>query len=243
MMMSLCSLLLCLLFGHIETFTVSFNEQTTSEVGKHVILKCNFNSNGDSNPTVIWEKVGVDQTVHKYSRNRNDLSEQHKNYTKRTELHGISVDKGDASLTLKNVNIWDEGSYKCSVNNDNGFGEVLMHLSVWAHSTEIYIVWKSDGSGNDILSCQSSGWYPEPEVSWKDKDGNNLNDVSETNMTRGSDGFFSVEHDLKQKHDSKNQYICSKKHKMMAKTHRARAVFTDGATMVRIDDGSPSSDL
>ncbi|XP_078088798.1 V-set domain-containing T-cell activation inhibitor 1-like [Mustelus asterias] len=242
MMLLLCSLLFGLLFGHIETFIVSSDEDIAAEIGNHVILNCAFDSHGDSNPTVIWQKIGLDQTVHKYRENENDFSEQHKNYTKRTELHGVN--KGDASLTLKNVNIWDEGTYKCSVYNDNGFGDVLIHLSVWAQCTDgIHIVWKSDGNGNDMLSCQSSGWYPKPEVSWKDKHGNDLNEFAEVTLTRDNNGFFSVEHDLKQDHDSKNQYICSKKHQWMTEPLRARAVFTDGGTIVRIDDGSPPSDL
>ncbi|GCB78148.1 hypothetical protein scyTo_0020646, partial [Scyliorhinus torazame] len=105
------------------------------------------------------------------------------------------------------------------------------------------ILWKVDGSGHEFLSCQSSGWYPKPKVSWKDKYGNDLNAVSEQNITPDNNGFFHVEHDLKQQHDSSNEYICSVKHEWMTAPQRIRAVFTDGLKMIRLDDGNPSLDL
>ncbi|XP_038657939.1 V-set domain-containing T-cell activation inhibitor 1 isoform X2 [Scyliorhinus canicula] len=240
MTLSLYPLLICLLFSHIiVAFIVSTDQHTAAEVGKQVVLRCTCDSNGDSNPTVIWEKVGVEQTVHLYRGNVDDLQEQHKNYTKRTGLHAISANKGDASLTLKNVNIWDEGKYRCSVSNGNGFGEAFVDLAVWAINAEdMHILWKQDGSGRDFLSCQTSGWYPKPTVSWNDKNGNDLNGVSETTMTRDENGFFHVQYDLKQQHDSSNQYICSVKHKWMAAPERTRAAFTDGSTLIRLDDGN-----
>ncbi|XP_067896839.1 V-set domain-containing T-cell activation inhibitor 1 [Heterodontus francisci] len=241
MMLSQCFLVLFWLFSHVETVTVSTDQHTGAEIGKHVILKCTFDQI-DNNPTVMWEKVGVKQTVHQYKGNVDDFSEQHGNYTKRTEIDGSTIKKGDASLTLKNVNIWDEGIYKCSVSNDHGFGEAFMNLSVWAKSTVgIRILWKSNGS--DVLSCQSSGWYPAPDVTWSDTFGNNLYKDCETKMIRDSSGLFHVSHDLKQMHNSQSQYVCSIQHEWMAEPERTRVAFTDGATMIRMDDGKGSPDL
>ncbi|XP_041067464.1 V-set domain-containing T-cell activation inhibitor 1-like [Carcharodon carcharias] len=241
MMLSLCCLLLC--FSHVEMFTVSSDQHIAAEAAKDVTIKCTFTGNGDSNPTVIWEKVGVSQTVHKYQENKNDFSEQHSNYTKRTELRGSLVNKGDASLTLKNVNIWDEGTYMCRVSTHGGFGEASVDLSVWATNNDgIHIFWKSEHD-REVLSCQSEGLYPEPKVSWVDKYGQNLDEDCETTLTRDDKGLFKVQHDLKKWHDSRNQYICSVHHEFHAVPQLARVAFTDGRTIVRVDDGNASSDL
>ncbi|XP_048397144.1 V-set domain-containing T-cell activation inhibitor 1-like [Stegostoma tigrinum] len=242
MLRALCCLIL-LQFPQFEAFDVICDQDVVTAVGKDVTLKCTFGK-GDSNPTVIWEKVGEEQSVHEYRNDADDFSEQHRNYTKRTALGGSRVKGGDASLTLKNVNVWDEGRYKCSVNIIDGFGDATVVLSVWARgSGNVGIVWKSNGDNGDVLTCQSSGLYPAPEIKWEDKHGKNLNEVSETNLTRDKNGLYSVDHYLKQNHDSKNQYICSVWHKYMGKPQRARVAFTDGNSMIRLDDGEPSLDL
>ncbi|XP_067849049.1 V-set domain-containing T-cell activation inhibitor 1 [Heptranchias perlo] len=227
---------LFLLFICCETITVSSDKHSVAEVGKDVTLTCIFE--GDSNPTVIWEKEGVTGTVHMYLNNKDDFSEQHVNYTKRTEVHGSSASKGNASLTLKNVRIWDEGSYKCSVNTNKGFGEAEVNLNVWAKSNDgIHISRKSD----EVLSCQSSGWYPAPTVTWHDKSGNNLNKDGKLTLTIDNNGLYNMTHDLKQHRNSKNQYICTIKHKWME--DRIRVVFSDMGAMIRLDDGKDSPEL
>ncbi|XP_072441326.1 V-set domain-containing T-cell activation inhibitor 1-like [Chiloscyllium punctatum] len=244
MMLSLCCLLLSLLFPQFETFTLTCDRYIDSEIGKTVILKCSFESRSNSNPVVIWEKVGEKQTIHEYRDNRDDFSEQHKNYTKRTAIAGNAVNRGDASLTLKDVNVWDEGTYKCYVSTNHGFDDEIIELSVWAKGTgDIHISWQTDGDNNDVLTCKYSGLYPVPKISWKDTHGNDLNSINKTNPSRDENGLYHVEHYLKRERDDKNQYVCSVHHKWMAKPKAARAVFTNGHNMIQLDDGEPSPDL
>uniref|UniRef100_UPI00398F7B35 V-set domain-containing T-cell activation inhibitor 1 n=1 Tax=Pristiophorus japonicus TaxID=55135 RepID=UPI00398F7B35 len=224
MMSSLHCLVLFSLLIYSEELTISSDQATDAEIGKHVTLKCTFDSVANSNPTVVWEKAGVDGTVYKYKENKDDLSKQHVNYTGRTELNGSSIHSGAASLTLKNVNIWDEGTYTCRISASNGFDAKSVNLFVWAQVIDgLHISLTPD----EMLLCHSLGWYPAPEITWSDTSGNILDKDCDTTLTTDNNGFFNVSHVLKQ-HNLEDQYICSIKHKWMAKPQHIRAAFSLG---------------
>ncbi|MGH0176011.1 UNVERIFIED_CONTAM: hypothetical protein FKN15_071632 [Acipenser sinensis] len=65
------------------------------------------------------------------------------------------------------------------------------------------------------LVCRSEGWSPEPEVIWRDRDGNNVTSLSNTTVQRDSQGLLSVSSYIKVKQQS-NVFSClvrSKIHK------------------------------
>ncbi|MGH0157467.1 UNVERIFIED_CONTAM: hypothetical protein FKN15_057108 [Acipenser sinensis] len=57
------------------------------------------------------------------------------------------------------------------------------------------------------LVCRSEGWSPEPEVIWRDRDGNNVTSLSNTTVLRVSQGLLSVSSHIKIKQQS-NVFSC-----------------------------------
>ncbi|XP_062906791.1 V-set domain-containing T-cell activation inhibitor 1 isoform X1 [Mobula hypostoma] len=229
-----CSLLLV----PVGAFRVGCEQEPTTEIGRSVTLECSFDCNGQCTPAVKWEKNPGSEILYEYKESKSDFSNQHANYSKRIEVDENSINNGKAFLTLKNVHLWDEGDYVFFVSTDGGYGEASVHLPVWASTDGIHVSWDSD---SDILSCQSSGWYPAPEVTWKDRHGNALTVHNEIKL-RESDGYFNVTNDLKVI-DKMNHYICSMKHNWMDKPKQTRVIFSDGKHLIRVDNGEKPSDL
>lgn len=227
-------LVFSILFASADAF-ITCEPATVVEIGKDVTFKCTFECDNPCVPRVRWEKDQVAGILYEYKEDKNDVSKQHANYSGRIEVVTSSFKEGKAFLTLKNVDIWDEGKYIVRISTDDGYGVGFVQLSVWA-ADPIKLFWNSE---MDMLSCQSSGWYPAPTVEWKDKPGNDLNKHSEITM-REHNGHFNVTHDLKV-FDEQNQYICSMWHKWMKK--QTRAVFSKGQRLIQVDDGQKSSDL
>ncbi|KAK6477901.1 butyrophilin-like protein 2, partial [Huso huso] len=57
------------------------------------------------------------------------------------------------------------------------------------------------------LVCRSEGWDPEPEVIWRDRDGNDVTSLSNTTLLRVSQGLRSVSSYIKIKQQS-NVFSC-----------------------------------
>ncbi|XP_051869732.1 V-set domain-containing T-cell activation inhibitor 1 [Pristis pectinata] len=238
-MMYFSTLVCSLLLASVDSFQISCEQATDVEIGKDVTFNCTFECDGTCTPTVKWEKDHDAGILYEYKESKSDFSKQHANYSGRIEVSTDSINNGKVFLTLKNVSIWDEGTYIFRISTDGGFGKEDVHLSVWANMDDIHIFWESD---SEVLSCMSSGWYPAPEVKWKDKFGNDLNEHSEKILMRESNGYFNVSHSLKL-FDEQNQYICSIWHKWMDKPKQTRVIFSDGKSLISVDDGEKSSDL
>ncbi|XP_067379459.1 butyrophilin-like protein 3 isoform X2 [Channa argus] len=76
---------------------------------------------------------------------------------------------GDASLKLMNVTIDDAGDYMCYVSIDQGYDRGAISLSVKETGTSpsLSVMWNG---GNQVnVSCESAGWYPQPQLRWLDK--------------------------------------------------------------------------
>nr|XP_032645702.1 butyrophilin subfamily 1 member A1-like [Chelonoidis abingdonii] len=62
--------------------------------------------------------------------------------------------------------------------------------------------------GGIRVVCRSAGWYPEPEVLWKDFNGRRLPSLSET-TSRGDDNLFEIETAIVvKKHSNQNLSCC-----------------------------------
>ncbi|MBN3275095.1 BT1A1 protein, partial [Polyodon spathula] len=79
------------------------------------------------------------------------------------------------------------------------------------------------------LVCRSEGWDPEPEVIWRDRDGNDVTSLSNTTMQRDSQGLRSVSSYIKINQQS-NVFSCLLRSKIPkpdweSKLHIARDFF------------------
>ncbi|KAM9335581.1 butyrophilin subfamily 1 member A1-like [Symphorus nematophorus] len=75
---------------------------------------------------------------------------------------------GDVSLQLGNTTLEDAGDYTCYVSSDQGYDSARVTLTVTETGTFplLTAAWKESNRVN--VSCESEGWYPEPNLHWSD---------------------------------------------------------------------------
>lgn len=70
------------------------------------------------------------------------------------------------------------------------------------------------------LTCTGKGWFPQPEVQWKDAKGEKLPSLSE-DETQDDDGLFQIEASLIVRDSSKREVFCSMKNPFFGQEQEA----------------------
>ncbi|XP_030286914.1 butyrophilin-like protein 2, partial [Sparus aurata] len=142
--------------------------------------------------------------VHVWHSGENLVDLQHPSYKGRTSIFEEILKSGDISLKLSNLKPSDEGKYRCFIPGWNK--ESFVELVVDAAST-FFIVGIDRGSDGVVLQCESSGWYPEPEVFWLDGEGNLLS-AGPTETVRGPDDLYTVSSRVTVEKRHSNSFTC-----------------------------------
>uniref|UniRef100_A0A8C8SBH4 Ig-like domain-containing protein n=1 Tax=Pelusios castaneus TaxID=367368 RepID=A0A8C8SBH4_9SAUR len=140
---------------------------------------------------VRWFRSKLLSFVHLYHGGKDQYEGQMPEYRGRTELLKAELTDGNVDLRILNIRPSDEGQYICFVQDGSFYDETVLELWVagqWLVSVVslcglgsaplISIEGHEDG-GLQVV-CRSAGWYPEPEVLWKDLNGRHLPTASET---------------------------------------------------------------
>lgn len=89
---------------------------------------------------------------------------------------------------------------------------------------EVYIKGPEDGGVSVV--CMTSGWYPKPQVHWRDSRGENLPESSETHH-EDAKGLFTTETSLVVRDSSVRNVTCSTFNPILGQ-EKAMAVFIPG---------------
>ncbi|XP_036801503.1 V-set domain-containing T-cell activation inhibitor 1-like [Oncorhynchus mykiss] len=124
------------------------------------VLPCSFHP--DSENIIHWLKVeDKDLTIHSYYYSTYQLKQQSQRYRGRTALFNDQIPKGNASLLLRGITLQDQGRYKCYTSTIKGNMESFINIAVEA-PVRLVDIQLSD----DIITCSSTGIYPEPKLTW-----------------------------------------------------------------------------
>uniref|UniRef100_A0A4W3GFK4 Ig-like domain-containing protein n=1 Tax=Callorhinchus milii TaxID=7868 RepID=A0A4W3GFK4_CALMI len=175
-------------------FTVSGpSRPVTATAGSHVVLVCKCSvSLRPEGVEIRWFRTRFDSPVYLYSEGRPQLEEQDEVYRRRAQLSTERLTEGFASLTLTDVRVTDNGTFTCFVDYDGSNEDAKIQLQVTGQSCSPRVRTCTGRTAAELL-CESSGWFPAPEVVWNDDRGQNLTPVSVATVREDSKGFFSVE--------------------------------------------------
>ncbi|KAM9416924.1 CD276 antigen-like isoform 2-T2 [Salvelinus alpinus] len=128
--------------------------------GEDCGLPCSFQPGSEE--VIHWlkpeDKV---MTVHSYYYSTDQLKEQSQHYRGRTALFNDQIPKGNASLLLRGITLQDQGRYKCYTSTIKENKESFINIAVEA-PVRLVDIQLSD----DIITCSSTGIYPEPKLTW-----------------------------------------------------------------------------
>ncbi|KAK6468684.1 butyrophilin subfamily 3 member A1-like [Huso huso] len=187
---------------------VGSDQPVIAEPGDDVILPCHISPRLSAvDMEVRWYRDRFDTPVHLYLKKKDQPRRQDIPYRGRTALSPSALERGDISLYLRNLQPADGGIYKCYAEDVSWNEEGQTEVIVTALGTQPSISMDSTQGEQTRLVCRSDGWYPEPEVIWRDRDGNNVTSLSSPTVQRDSHGLLSVSSYVKIKQQS-NVFSC-----------------------------------
>ncbi|XP_044839267.1 butyrophilin subfamily 1 member A1-like [Mauremys mutica] len=169
------------------------SDPVTAILGQETVLPCHLSPSMSAvNMEVRWFRSEFASFVHLYRDGKDRYDGQMPDYRGRTELLKAGLRDGIVPLRILNIRRADEGLYLCFVQDDTFYGETVLELWVAGLGSAPLISVEGHQDGGIRVVCQSAGWYPEPEVLWKDRSGRHLPSLSETTSQRDN-GLFETE--------------------------------------------------
>ncbi|ELW66860.1 Butyrophilin-like protein 8 [Tupaia chinensis] len=162
--------------------------------------------------------------VHLYKDGKDQENMKMPEYQRRTELVKDFLAEGRVSLRLKQVTPLDAGLYGCWFGSQTYEQEAFWELRVAELGSVPLISITGYVPGGVQLLCQSSGWFPRPQVKWKDSRGTVLPSDSKVNADRH--GLFDVETSLTIQENSRN-ISCSIEHSDQSQEVESRVCVRD----------------
>eukprot|EP00075_Anas_platyrhynchos_P036949 XP_027326202.1 butyrophilin subfamily 3 member A2-like isoform X19 [Anas platyrhynchos] len=185
--------LLLLRLGSAQLRVEGPGHPVTATVGQDVVLPCHLSPQRDARSLdVRWIRDHISETVHHY-RNGEDLyRDQMEAYSGRTELARDGLSAGRLDLRITGLRPSDDGLYVCTVEDADAYEEAIVELKVSATGADPHLSLGGYEAGGVRVLCGSAGWYPLPQLLWRDARGQHLPSVSQTH-SQDQEGLFEIE--------------------------------------------------
>ncbi|XP_042257759.1 butyrophilin-like protein 2 isoform X1 [Thunnus maccoyii] len=205
-----------------QTQVIGPSQPIVATVGDDIILPCHLEpAINASDLRLEWVRPDLSPGfVHVRANSQESVVDKQPSYRGRTSLLTDKLKDGDISLRLSEVKPSDEGTYRCLAPT---LGRAaFIKLIVGAVSSPFIKVINRNGT-NVVLQCESKGWYPEPEVSWLDGEGNLLS-AGPTKTVRGPDDLYTVSSrvTVEKRHD--NNVTCRVQQKNINQTRETHII-------------------
>ncbi|XP_055262831.1 butyrophilin subfamily 1 member A1-like isoform X2 [Moschus berezovskii] len=196
----LCHLTSLLLFmqlpteGFAQEFTViAPPDPIVAVLGGEVLLPCRvFPAMSAEDMELRWFRSKFSEAVFIYQDRLEQKEEQMAPYAGRTSLVRDLLNQGHAAVRIQNVNVSDNGLYTCFFRKGGFYEEANLELKVAGVGSAPQVrITRPEEDGVRVV-CTASGWFPKPQVQWRDLSGEKFLAFSEAH-TQDAGGLFSVE--------------------------------------------------
>uniref|UniRef100_A0A493T4L6 Butyrophilin subfamily 1 member A1 n=1 Tax=Anas platyrhynchos platyrhynchos TaxID=8840 RepID=A0A493T4L6_ANAPP len=165
----------------------------TATMGQDVVLPCRLSPQRDARSLEVrWTWDDFSKTVHHYRDGEDLYEEQMGAYVGRTELARDGLSAGSLDLRIMGLRPSDDGLYFCTVEDADAYAETIVELEVSATGADPHLSLGGYEAGGVRVLCRSAGWYPLPQLLWRDARGQHLPSVSQTH-SQDQEGLFEIE--------------------------------------------------
>nr|CAM18606.1 butyrophilin-like 5 [Mus musculus] len=202
--------------------------------GGEAILPCSVfpAMNVENMEELRWFRSRFSEAVLVYRDQKEQKREQMPGYSRRTLLVKDKFHQGTVAVRIQNVQASDSGLYICHFKQGVFYEEAILELKVAAMGSVPEVRIKGPEDGGVSVVCNTSGWYPKPQVHWRDFRGENLTASSEIHH-EDAQGLFSTETSLVVRDSSVRSVTCSIFNPILGQ-EKAMAIFIPGAVMVEL---------
>nr|XP_023396137.1 butyrophilin-like protein 10 isoform X1 [Loxodonta africana] len=180
------------LSGNVTFDVIGPNEPILAIVGKGADLPCHLSPNISAKDMELrWYRDKFSPAVYVYERGKNVSGEQMEEYRGRTTFLIDHIANGTAAVRIHNVTVFDNGTYHCYFQEGTRHGEATLWLKVVGLGSQPRIRLRDDKEEGVQVECTSAGWYPQPQVEWRDFRGKIIPSVANLSVSPTS-GLFAV---------------------------------------------------
>ncbi|KAB0355002.1 hypothetical protein FD755_022461, partial [Muntiacus reevesi] len=155
-----------------------------------------------------WYRSNFLEAVFVYQNRQEQKEEQMAPYSGRTSLVGDLLNEGYAALRIQRVQASDNGLYTCFFRKGGFYKKAGLELKVAGVGSAPQVRITGPEEDGVRVVCTASGWFPKPQVQWRDLSGEKFLAFSEAH-TQDAEGLFSVEAALVVRDSSVGNVTCS----------------------------------
>nr|XP_010992899.2 butyrophilin subfamily 3 member A2-like [Camelus dromedarius] len=187
------------------------SEPIVAMLGADTVLPCRvFPAMSLENMELRWFRSQFSEAVYVYQDGMEQTGEQLVDFRGRAELVKDYITEGRVAVRIHSLRVSDDGMYKCFFKKGSDFEEAVLELKVIGLGSNPHIFMVGPEDGGIRLKCTGKGWFPQPEVQWKDAKEERIPSLSE-DQTQDDDGLFQTEASLIVRDSSKTEVSCSMK--------------------------------
>ncbi|KAB0340380.1 hypothetical protein FD754_023181, partial [Muntiacus muntjak] len=155
-----------------------------------------------------WYRSNFSEAVFVYQNRQEQKEEQMAPYAGRTSLVGDLLNQGYAAVRIQRVQASDSGLYTCFFRKGGFYKKAGLELKVAGVGSAPQVRITGPEEDGVRVVCMASGWFPKPQVQWRDLSGEKFLAFSEAH-TQDAEGLFSVEAALVVRDSSVGNVTCS----------------------------------
>ncbi|XP_055983950.1 butyrophilin-like protein 1 [Sorex fumeus] len=196
--------------GSVEEFLViGPSDPIIAVVGGDITLPCRVSpAMNVENMELRWFRSKFSEAVFIYQNHQEETEEQLAQYRGRTSLETDLLSQGEGNMHIHKVQVSDAGRYTCFFRKGSFYKEAGLELRVAGVNSapEVHITGIEEDGVRVV--CRGAGWFPKPQVQWRDSSGGKFLAFSET-QALDAEGLFSVEAALVVRDSAMGNVTCS----------------------------------
>ncbi|XP_027792821.2 putative selection and upkeep of intraepithelial T-cells protein 1 homolog [Marmota flaviventris] len=160
--------------------------------GGEVELSCQLSPPQSAQHMEIrWFRNRYTQPIYLYEKGKILYGEMTPMYVERTELLKDAIEEGKVTLRIFNVDVDDDGQYHCFFRDGDFSEEDITEVKVTATSSDTQILVLPSNIDDLRVECNSGGWFPQPQMEWRDSQGKVLPPASKSH-SQDTDKLFNM---------------------------------------------------